>query len=148
MTASSILRRLIVIAEGALILGALFAVSGVDAGEAGNAPRDLPFFYDLLTFKGEEGGTTVVAAVAVPVRELRRERVDGEVRYRFDVRFVLADPPKGSVVETIDSVYVSVPRALSGRHLLHTAVELPDAPPSRTTEHRLVVTDATRPRLA
>ena len=27
------------------------------------APRDLPFFYDLYTFRTDGGGTTVVAAV-------------------------------------------------------------------------------------
>ncbi len=108
------------------------------------APRDLPFFYDLYTFRTDGGGTTVVAAVAVPVRRLRAERVDGKVRYRFDVRFVVADPPRHSVSSTIDSVFVSRSSALPGRHLLHTYVEI-QAPPSASTEQRLIVTDAARP---
>lgn len=104
----------------------------------------VPFQYDLHTFRGGEGNTTVVAAVAVQVRELRRERRDGEIRYRFDVRFVLADTAVQRVIDTIDSVYVGVPRPLARRHLLHTAIEL-EAPPSETTHQRIVVTDAGRP---
>lgn len=104
----------------------------------------LPFFYDLHTFRGDEGNTTVVAAIAVPVRGLRRERRNSRVRYRFDVRFVLADTARRSVVETVDSVFVSMPRALAGQHLLHTYVEV-QAPPTTSTLQRVVVTDATRP---
>ena len=107
-------------------------------------PRALPFFYDLYTFRSDGGGTTVVAAVAVPVRRLRAERIDRRVRYRFDVRFVLADTARLSVFSTIDSVFVSVPRALPGQHLLHTYVEV-EAQPSATTLQRLIVTDAARP---
>lgn len=104
----------------------------------------VPFQYDIHTFRGDDGNTTVVAAVAVQVRELRRERRDGEIRYRFDVRFVLADTAAQRVIDTIDSVYVGVPRPLARRHLLHTAIEL-EAPPSETTHQRIVVTDAGRP---
>jgi hypothetical protein len=104
----------------------------------------LPFFYDLYTFRGDQGSTTVVAAVAVQVGRLRRERKDSRVRYRFDVRFVVADTARRTVFNTIDSVFVSRPRALPRRHLLHTAVEL-HAPPSEATLQRLVVTDAARP---
>ena len=107
-------------------------------------PRDLPFFYDLYTFRTDGGGTTVVAAVAVPVRRLRAERMDRRVRYRFDLRFVVADTSRLSVFSTIDSVFVSVPRALSGQHLLHTYVEV-EAAPSTTTVQRVIVTDAARP---
>lgn len=104
----------------------------------------LPFFYDLYTFRGDEGSTTVVAAVAVQVGRLRRERRDRRVRYRFDVRFVVTDTARRTVFNTIDSVFVSRPRALPRRHLLHTAVEI-RAPPSDATLQRLIVTDAARP---
>lgn len=107
-------------------------------------PGPLPFHYDLHTFRGERGTTDVVAAVAVPVRELGRDRHDGRIRYRFDVRFVLADTVEKSVVDRIDSVFVSVPRPLARRHLLHTAVEL-SASPSNSIQQRIVVTDVARP---
>lgn len=109
---------------------------------AASAP--LPFFYDLYTFRNDDGATSVVAAVAVPVGGLRRERVDDRFRYRFDVRFVLADTVERFVSRSLDSVYVSMARPLTDRHLLHTFVEI-DAPPSDGTVQRIVVTDATRP---
>jgi hypothetical protein len=105
--------------------------------------RPVPFFYDLYTFR-DDGGTTVVAAIAVPAGELRRERRDGRVRYRFDVRFVLADTARLDVFNTQDSVFVSLARPLSRQHLLHTYVELL-AQPSASTLQRVIVTDVTRP---
>lgn len=138
---------------GGIVLAVMAVVGGVLSGgharhdtEGSEATTSGPvrFHYDLLTFRGAGHGTTVVAAVAVPVRELRRERFEGDVRYRFDVRFVLADTAEQRVIDTIDSVYVSVSAPLARRHLLHTTVEL-DAEPSASTWQRLVVTDAGRP---
>ncbi|MDH3271070.1 MAG: hypothetical protein OEN56_07040 [Gemmatimonadota bacterium] len=113
-------------------------------GGAASAFAPLPFFYDLHTFRGDDGTTAVVAAVAVPVKELRRELYQGRVRYRFDIRFVLTDTVRREVIERIDSVYVSRPAALPRRHLLHTVLEIP-SPPSDAIFQRIVVTDATRP---
>jgi hypothetical protein len=112
------------------------------APEAARAP--LPFFYDLYTFRGEGGQPDVVAAIAVQAGRLRRERWSDGGRYRFDVRFVLADTAQRSVFRSIDSVYVSLSYALPRLHLLHTYVQV-EAPPSTTTLQRVVVTDATRP---
>lgn len=125
-------------------IGAVVFVAGFLFGQRA-AAQDLSFHYDLHTFRGEGGGTTIVAAVAVPAEELHRERRANGIRYRFDVRFVLADKERRTVVETIDSVFLRVPSALASRHILHTVVEIRDAPPSSTTEQRIVVTDAARP---
>jgi hypothetical protein len=142
--------------KGAAILGAVFAVTfaatGMDSAvhpvDSGlltdGAPGPLPFHYGLHTFRGEGNGTAVVAAIAVPVSGLNRERRDGQFRYRFDVRFVLADTVQRSVVNAVDSVFAVFPEALARQHLLSTVIEL-HAPPSTTTLQRVVVTDATRP---
>ncbi len=106
--------------------------------------RPLPFYYDIYTFRGDGGSTTVVAAFAVPAERLQRERDDEGVRYRFDVTLVLSDTALHSVSRTDDSVYVSVPYPLAREHLLFTHVEL-QAPPSGTTLQRVVMTDATTP---
>jgi hypothetical protein len=108
------------------------------------AARPLPFFYDLYTFRGDGGLTTVVASFAVPAGRLQREGGFSQARYRFDVTFVLADTARRSVSRSDDSVYVSRPWPLDGDHLLHTHVEV-QAPPSATTLQRVVMTDATRP---
>jgi len=104
----------------------------------------LPFYYDLYTFRGEGGRTDVVASVAVPARGLESERVDGTVRYRFDIRFVVSDTLRRTVARTDDSVFVAGPGSLDQSHLLHTHVQV-EAPPSRTTIQRVIMTDATRP---
>jgi len=127
-----------------LLVALAFVATGAGIARGASADAPLPFHYDLHTFRGEGGTTTVVAAVAVPVRELGRERHDGKTRYRFDIRFVLTDTARRSVVETIDSVYVSRADPLSRGHLLHTVVEL-QALPSRAALQRLVVTDVARP---
>lgn len=111
---------------------------------AASPPAPLPFFYDLYTFRDPGGATAVVASIAVEARRLQREHFQGQSRYRFDVRFVLADTLTRAVSNTEDSVYLSMPLALSGAHLLHTYVEV-EAAPSQTTVQRVVVTDATRP---
>jgi hypothetical protein len=104
----------------------------------------LPFFYDLYTFRGEASTTTVVASFAVPAGRLQPEWAKGGVRYRFDVTLVLADTALRSVFRTDDSVFVGLPRALSGQHLLFTHLEV-QAPPSRSTLQRVIMSDATTP---
>jgi hypothetical protein len=104
----------------------------------------LPFFYDFYTFRGADGGTLGVAAVAVEAGELKREREEDEVRYRFDVSVVLADTALRSVTRTDDSVFVAAPRALPGEHLLFTQLEV-ETRPSASTVQRVIMTDATRP---
>ncbi|MCG6957973.1 MAG: hypothetical protein LJF04_18430 [Gemmatimonadetes bacterium] len=107
--------------------------------------RPLPFYYDLYTFRGPSAGSTaVIAAFAVPVNRLEREHHDGGVRYRFDVSFVLADTAQRTVRRAMDSMYVAVPHALSGEHLLYTQIQLL-APPSASTLQRVVMTDVTKP---
>jgi hypothetical protein len=132
-----------------LLWTAAFAVKTPGPPEAPEAPlvtsaRPLPFFYDLYTFRNDDGGTDVVLSIAVEARRLRRERIQGQSQYRFDVRFVLADTAVGSVSNTEDSVYLRMPMPLTPRHLLHTFVEV-QAQPSQATLQRVVVTDATRP---
>jgi hypothetical protein len=128
--------------------GTLLQASGPAAGDgsAGTPPavRPLPFFYDLYTFRGEDRSTTVVAAFAVPAGRLEREVFDREVRYRFDVTLVLADTARGTVFRTDDSVFVRVTRPLGSEHLLYTHIEV-RAPPSRTTQQRVIMSDATTP---
>jgi len=137
------LRRLASILGGLAVGAGLYSPPVTPSASATEA-APLPFFYDLYTFRNADGGTDVVAAIAVEAGRLRRERRNREMRYRFDLRFVLADTVQRTVVRSVDSVYVSLPYELPGEHLLHTYVEV-EAPPSTTTVQRVVVTDASRP---
>jgi len=113
-------------------------------GPADGPVRPLPFYYDLYTFRGDAGATTVVAAFAVPAGTLERDWEDGQARYRFDVTLVLADTALKAVRRTDDSVVVAVPRSLSRDHILYTHIEV-QAPPSATTLQRVIMTDASAP---
>ncbi len=117
----------------------------VDARASARAfPGSLPFFYDLYTFRGGSGKTSIVAAFAVPAGRLRKENTHDGVRYRFDVTLVLADTALKSVTRTDDTVYVASPHSLDDEHLLHTYIEV-QAPPSVTTLERVVMNDASTP---
>lgn len=100
----------------------------------------LPFFYDLYTFRGDDGGTLVVAAFAVAAGALERKRVGDVKAYRFDVSFVLSDTAARSVFRTDDTVFVAAPRSLPDEHLLYTQVAM-EAPPSTHTVQRVIMTD-------
>lgn len=106
--------------------------------------RPLPFFYDLYTFRGRNGATTVVTAFAVEAGRLETEGTNRGVRYRFSVTLVLADTAVRTVFGTHDTVSVDVRRRVADDHLLYTHVEV-QARPSRTTRQRVIMTDATAP---
>jgi hypothetical protein len=103
----------------------------------------LPFYYDIYTFRGDDGVTDVVASVAVRAEDLRTERVDGISRYRFSVGLTLADTETRGVRQVHDSVYLTVPDPLDDDHVLHAFVQLRQ-PPSRSTVHRVVLYDTQR----
>ena len=104
----------------------------------------LPFYYDLYTFRGPPGKTSVVAAYAVQARHLDHEDASEGVRYRFDVTLVLADTSAGVVERRDDSVFVSVSRELPNDHVLSTYIEM-QATPSRHMFQRVIMSDATTP---
>ncbi|MGH7459586.1 MAG: hypothetical protein ACREMA_00985 [Longimicrobiales bacterium] len=107
--------------------------------------RELPFYYDLYTFRGgAPGKTAVVAAFAVPATELEKSVDDKGVHYRFDVSLILADTALGTVSRTDDSASVRLPRALQGDDLLRTHLEV-QVPPSASTLQRVIMTDPTAP---
>ncbi len=137
---------LILIAVSLAPLGSGAVVTGDVAESFLSAPAsfDLPFSYDLYTFRGTGGRTTIVAAFAVEASALDRRSLDGESRYRFDVGLIIADTARRVVYRSDDSVFVAAPRSLPGEHLLHTFAEI-DAPPSPSSLHRVVMTDANTP---
>lgn len=100
----------------------------------------LPFFYDLYTFRADDGETLVVAAFAVAAGALERKRIGHVKAYRFDVSFVLSDTAARSVFRTDDTVFVATPRSLPDEHLLYTQVTMA-APPSTHTVQRVIMTD-------
>ncbi|MEX2284341.1 MAG: hypothetical protein WEE89_17765, partial [Gemmatimonadota bacterium] len=106
--------------------------------------RDLPFFYDLYTFRGDRGKTAVVAAFAVPADKLEKTNDGRGSHYRFDISLILADTATGTVSRTDDSTSVSTRLVVDDDELLRKHLEV-QVPPSMTTLQRVIVTDATSP---
>jgi len=127
------------VAEPSDMLVARLPSTGSDRGP----PRPLPFFYDLYTFRGDGGRTTVVAAYAVEAGELESERFGDNKRYRFSVTLVLVDRLLRSVTNRHDSVSAELPLYVPDEHLLCTHVEV-QAPPSHDIQQRVTMIDATK----
>jgi len=108
--------------------------TGIDRSPVG----PLPYFYDLYTFRGDGGQTTVVAAFAVAAGNLKTESVGANKRYRFSVTLVMADTVLRSVTNRHDTVYAELPRRVRGEHLLYTHIEI-QAPPSNHIQQRLTM---------
>jgi hypothetical protein len=101
--------------------------------------RELPFFFDLYTFRGDAGRTSVVAAVAVPFERLIRRAND----YRLDVSLILADTASKRVIRQDDSLSL-VARNIKPDDLFRLHVEIA-APPSNSTVQRVIVSDPSEP---
>ena len=107
-------------------------------------PGNLPFYYDLYTFRGSRGRTAIVAAYAAEAGRLHKESDEGCTQYRMVVSLVLADVSVGLVSRTDDSVTVRMERAPSSDHLIRTHLEV-HAAPSASTFQRVIVSDVTTP---
>jgi hypothetical protein len=101
--------------------------------------RELPFYFDLYTFRGDAGRTSVVAAVAVPFEKLSRKSND----YRLDVSLILADTASKRVIRQDDSLSL-VARNIKPDDLFRLHVEIA-APPSNSTVQRVIVSDPSEP---
>lgn len=130
----------------AALITVLVAATAVASGSAALpfAAGPLPFFYDLYTFRGANGGTTVISSFAVEAGRLSTEDVGDRSRYRFSLTLELADTILRNITKTHDTVYVDVKRPFSNEHLLYTNVEV-TAPPSADTRELVIVIDAVKP---
>jgi len=106
--------------------------------------RELPFLYDLYTFRGTAGQTAVVAAIAVPGDALESRKLDNSVLYRLDLSLILADTAQMTVKRLDDSARIHMPRRLSEDELLRAHLEVEVAPSSSIVQ-RVIVTDPTVP---
>lgn len=106
--------------------------------------KELPFFFDLYTFRALEGRTSVVAAVAVPREKLNLSAVAANPAYRIDLSLILVDTLSRHVVRQDDSVRLASQRAVGNDDLFRLHVEIA-VPPSRSTVQRVIVSDPSEP---
>jgi len=126
------------------LIQVLAAVVVIGSGAMWPAAGPLPFFYDLYTFRGPAGSTTIVSSFAVEAGRLTTQDVGGRSRYRFSASLVLADTALKTVSNTHDTVYVDVEHPLPDQHLLYTHVEVLAAA-STSTQQRVILIDAVTP---
>ena len=89
--------------------------------------REIPFLYDLYTFRGTNDRTTVVAAFAVPAKSLKAIEQDGRVFYRLNVSLILADTALGTVSRTNDSTRIARTHRLRSADMVRTHIEVENA---------------------
>ena len=106
--------------------------------------KDLPFYFDLYTFRGPAGRTNVVAAVAVPVERLQKTAAAEDPKYRVDLSLILVDTAARSVIRQDDSIAIAATRAFKNDDLFRMHVEVA-VPPSQTTLQRVIVSDPSEP---
>ncbi|HEX6559789.1 MAG TPA: hypothetical protein VF021_10015, partial [Longimicrobiales bacterium] len=106
--------------------------------------KELPFFFDLYTFRANEGRTSVVAAVAVPRERLNLSAVASNPAYRIDLSLILVDTVSRRVVRQDDSVALATQRGPGNDDLFRLHVEVA-VPPSRSTVQRVIVSDPSEP---
>lgn len=106
--------------------------------------KELPFFFDLYTFRANEGRTSVVAAVAVPREKLNRTNLASNRGYRIDLSLILVDTVSRRVIRQDDSVALNSQRSAREDDLFRLHVEVA-VPPSKTTVQRVIVSDPSEP---
>lgn len=102
--------------------------------------RPLPFYYDTYAFRGGEGHTELVVAVAVPGRELRATPVgeEGGVLYPLELEVLLVDTAAGVHVRADTSGRYYTARPLGARENLRLVTHL-EAKPGTRYVHRVRV---------
>jgi hypothetical protein len=115
-----------------------------ESRESLRPPGNLPFSYEIYTFRGEAGTTAVVAAYAVAANRLKREDREDGVQFRMVVSLVLADTAIKSVTRTDDSVTVRMRRKPPRDQPLRLHAET-RAPPTSSTLQRVILSDVARP---
>ncbi len=106
--------------------------------------REMPFYYDVYAFRGDDRRTELTATFAVPGNMVEPAVIDGRTVYPLQASFIVIDTVHRTV-ERIDTTFrFAAPRRLaSGEHIRFDLL-LP-ATPSNGTIHRALVRNAMRP---
>lgn len=105
--------------------------------------RPMEFYYDAFAFRGRDGATRLVFAVAVPGEQLPLERTPGGgARYPLELALSVFDAEGGAVFQADSAPTYSAPVPLSAGENLRTALEL-SVPPG-DYQHRVTLRAAGR----
>jgi GWxTD domain-containing protein len=103
---------------------------------------DVPFHYDVFTFRGASGSTDVVTALSVAGERLTTQKqADGSVEYALGLRVAVVDTAARTSARRDTVIRVLAPAPVRGEQRLraHLAVSVP---PTEGAVQRLVLRDA------
>ncbi|HSJ14275.1 MAG TPA: GWxTD domain-containing protein [Longimicrobiales bacterium] len=106
---------------------------------------DVPFHYDVFTFRGTSGSTDVVTALSVAGERLSAQRLaDGGAEYALNLRVAVVDTAARTSArrDTVLRLLTSAPLQGDQRLRAHLALSVPPTP---AAIHRTVVHDAADP---
>jgi hypothetical protein len=112
--------------------------------DAPDFTRDLPFFYDLHTFRGPDGFTDLAAAIIVPGRSLDPAATAGGVTYGITLSLIVIDTLFERVTRVDTTLWLPTDHVLGDNEWLRAHVTLPVSPSTESIQ-RLIVREAGDP---
>ncbi len=100
---------------------------------------DLPFFYDVYTFRGTKGRTDITAAMAIPGQMLE-PRDGNDASYALRLSLIVLDSTAGRVERSDTVFHFSASKPLVAGQHLRTQVQLA-ATPSPSASYRVVASN-------
>jgi hypothetical protein len=105
---------------------------------------DLPFYYDLYSFKGEGGGTHVTVAAAIPGTSVSASQIGAQFIYSLQASLILIDTATSAIVRKDTTYTLRSSRQLGANEHLRLHIDLP-AQNSKSALHRVVLRDLVTP---
>jgi hypothetical protein len=112
--------------------------------DAPDFERDLPFFYDLHTVRGETGLTDLTAAIVIQGSGIDPVAAAGGVTYGLDVALIVVDTMFQRVTRFDTTLWLPSPRRLGPDEWLRTHVTLPVSPSTESIQRLIVRAAADR----
>ncbi len=106
--------------------------------------RELPFAYDLYTFRGQQGLTDVTAALLLRGGSIAPEPGRDSVAWSLDVSFILADTVRDRVSRRDTTLTTRTASTLTDAEWLRAHITMPVTPADAVAE-RLVVRESADP---
>lgn len=107
--------------------------------------QPLEYVYDFYQFRGDEGRTTITAALAIPAEQLRPMLTDSQIVYGVTASFILVDTLQQTVSRVDTTMYFAAERLAEPDSWLRAYVDVEQSARDRII-YRLVVGDAFDPR--
>ena len=105
---------------------------------------DLPFYYDIYSFKGESNQTQVTVAAAIPGLSVSGQQVGAQFIYSIQASLIIIDTATAEVVRKDTVLTMRSPRMLGESEHLRLHMDL-NAPYTKTGVHRVVIRDLITP---